>query len=341
MENCLVKTLKGTVQNDSLLKIGETAIKFDVATTVSDDYLAINVQPLNNKTIKVYTKNGTFMNSDYSVADGTEKTFAPGNVYTLRVSNTGTTLIIADKYNIRISPAHGSFDHKGIHFNLDDTRWGEASGGGSLSYRGFSDMTGNLHKCFNGAYTAIELTNCFSFGGSINGDFSVAQGFNCNSTHIEGKFANSFIDNSKTNITTLDLQNSAVSDDIANFPLCSALNVLRISGSSKITGNIANLQHMDSLTRIEISNLSLTGSLPSLYVGNNVTDLYIDGMQGVNGSLEDFAQACVNRGRTSGTLKVLLTNTSVTYNGELAANVNPNWKIVFSGSGYTITPGWT
>lgn len=338
MDNCLVTKLKGVVDNDNLLKLGEMVVKFDVAETVSDDFLAITVS--NTKPCVATVKNGTFMNSDYSASEGTEKSIPADTAVVLRVSNTGADVHITEKYTLNVSYATYGYFHKGIHFNLtEDTRYGYNTFNEGIILRGFEDMTGELNK-LKGSFTWFDLTNCFSFGGTINGDFTVANDFNGNSTLIGGVFANSFIDKSKAFIQQISIQQSAIYDDIANFPVCSQLNLLRLSGGNKLYGNIANFPQLPLLQYLYFDDIrNISGELSSLYAANTMVDLGVFNT-GITGSLEDFAQACVGRGRTSGTLKINLGGTAITYQGVPATNTNWYWTITFNGSGYTITSGW-
>ena len=109
---------------------------------------------------------------------------------------------------------------------------------------------------------------------------------------------------------------------------------------TKLYGDIANLPQMPLLQLLYFDKQrNITGTLSSLYASNVMSDLRI-GETGITGSLEDFAQACVGRGRTSGTLKIDLHETDITYQGVPATNTNIYWTITFNGSGYTITSGW-
>lgn len=338
MRNCTVTKLKGVVDNDNLLKLGEMIVKFDVAETVSDDFLAIRVN--NTKQCVATVKNGTFMNSDYSASEGTEKTIPAATDVILRVSNTGAEVRITEKYTLGVYYATFGYFHKGIHFNLtEDTHFGyDTINNMGVGFRGLEDMTGELNK-LKGSFTYADFVNCFSLGGTINGDFTVANDFNCNSELVGGVFANSFIDKSKAFIKQVNMQQNVICDDIANFPVCPQLNQMYLNGS-KLYGDVANFPQLPLLQLLNISKQrNIVGTLSSLYVANVMTQLAIANT-GITGSLEDFAQACVGRGRTSGTLKIDLGETAITYQGAPATNTNWYWTITFSGSGYTITSGW-
>ncbi len=335
MGNCLVTKLKGTVDNNNLLKLGEIAIRFDVAETVSDDFLAIRVDTQEAGVARVI--NGTFMNADRSAAEGTTKNLAAQSSNILRVSNTGATLIIPNKYTSMILPNAQSWFHKGIHFDLNEVFVGKTFSGTGIPYRGMEDMTGDF-KALKGNFTYIDLMNCFSFGGDINeGDFVVSADVNINSSKVTGVFANSFIDKSKATITGINIQGSKIADDIANIPVMPSLLTFRLTYAD-LFGNIANFPHLENMIYLEIhGNTNIEGDIAALYIPNTVETVNVQNTS-ITGALEDFAQACVTRGRTSGIIKVNIGGTTITVNGSHSEQWY--WQIVFNGSGYELVSGW-
>lgn len=89
------------------------------------------------------------------------------------------------------------------------------------------------------------------------------------------------------------------------------------SSNTKITGDIKYLGNMVSL------NGSTTGD-PAINITNS----------GIYGDFEEFAQALFDNGKHSETIMCIMSNTQVTYNGEI---INGNATISFTEEDFTIT----
>lgn len=331
--DCINTQYLAVIDNDSLLGLGEMVVKFDLAQTVSDDFLAVQV--INSKPFNAKVINGTFMNADYTASEGTEKNLDANTNYVLRVSNTGAKLHLSEKYTLKVFPPHTSYNHGGIHFNLtDDTAYSYAPQSGNIALRGMKNMTGELNK-IKGTFGYADFIGCSDFGGTINGDFTITQGFNMTSSGVSGVFANSFIDKSKASITSVNIQDSKIADDIANFPVCSQIVLITLSNSPYITGDVANFPHMDSLQYLYLDSISnLGGVLANLYA-KSLVELKVNNTA-ITGSLEDFAAAQVASpiSRTSGTL-VVTCNGIITLGGTAVANGTTK-TITFSNGSYSI-----
>lgn len=99
--------------------------------------------------------------------------------------------------------------------------------------------------------------------------------------------------------------------------------------------DIDQLVHSTKIVQLILnSNKRTKGSIMSFV--NSAKSLYYLDLFGtsVEGSVEDFAQACVNAGRKSGSFTLNVANTNATYKG---SNVTAALKIAFSESGYTIS----
>lgn len=306
MGNCLKTQLKESVDNNNLFKMGEFAITFDVAEAASDDYLAISV--LYDIAASARVINGTFMDDTYTSPEGTTKSINAEEVTVLRVSNTGATLILSDKYNIKyLNPITDSYDHKGISFNINELKY--TTFDYNLYWKGLTDIKGDINN-IKGNLNIINLINCFGVSGSINGSINPLNTFICNSKDINGLFANSFISSNAATLTNVQIQNSNIIDNIANIPLMDNLTELILSDNNKLSGYIDNL-NVNNTKNIEI-NLSYTA---------------------VEGTLEGFANNCITNGRTSGTITIIGTSSGITYNGETFEGTK---TIIFSNGSYSV-----
>lgn len=99
--------------------------------------------------------------------------------------------------------------------------------------------------------------------------------------------------------------------------------------------DIDQLIHSTKMVQIILNGKKGTkGSLLSF--ANSAKSLYYLDLFGtsVEGTVEDFAQACVDAGRISGSFTLNVANTNVTYQGSVPYGA---LKIAFSASGYTVT----
>lgn len=109
--------------------------------------------------------------------------------------------------------------------------------------------------------------------------------------------------------TLIEIQNSQISGDIKNLPV--TVTQLYLSSNPNLYGNIASLGKHTSLNTVRFNYNA-----------------------GISGSLEEFAQAQVDNGRTSGTIGVQGIDSNITYQG---VPLTAHHTITFSNGSYTIS----
>ena len=102
-----------------------------------------------------------------------------------------------------------------------------------------------------------------------------------------------------------------------------------------LTGNLNELKFSPSVTEFNVCATDISGDIKDFVsLLPNLVRILVTSCANVGGSIEEFAQACLDAGKTSGVIKVDARLTNVRYNG-----VVPNcdrFDITFSGDTYTV-----
>lgn len=132
--------------------------------------------------------------------------------------------------------------------------------------------------------------------------------------------------------TSFTIQYSSLELDIGELNLGTALTSLYLFSSPNIVSTLAGLGSFTSLANLNVQGSRCSGDISSLSECKGLLLLQIGNNSNITGNLEDFAEA-MNVNRTSGTLSLRTTGSSITYQGNV---VNSNKTITFTGSGYVI-----
>lgn len=116
-----------------------------------------------------------------------------------------------------------------------------------------------------------------------------------------------------TSLTEVNFKSTNVDGDISSLSALENVEILYLD-STDVIGDISVLENMHSLTTLTLNGaMGLYGNISALAKTNcNYAHLY--GTQ-VTGSLEELVAALIANGRTSGTIRMRLPNTGITYNG--------------------------
>ena len=212
MENCLVKKLKGTVNNENLPVLGEMVIHFN---STGENHFIINGTSGNikvkNNVVKI-SRGGT---EAYSLPFGGEKIIFPAGEYDILIDN---------KYGLswlyRVNVSSWTFSG-GFSFNLDDLKYAEG-----LTYLNFNSNVrvisgGSLESLRGKAITEFGIAG--NFGGSLeaiaNSQSAIAGTMRCRGTEVTGDInaivtMPTFVDGT---LTSVALDDSKVSGDIQSF----------------------------------------------------------------------------------------------------------------------------
>ena len=241
---CLVTKLNGTVNNDSLLKLGEVKFKFNkVANPTSDTrnfYITVN-KPT---TLKI-NGGGFFTDKNLIENKGDTLTIDANSSGLYFVSNNDVEISVIDKYNLTSLR------------NYDNI----ATSGKEDYSNKFKDFDLSDIICCT-ALESVLVVNT-----SLKGDIKYLCNLPkmnyimLNNTSVSGDIA-SF--SKLVNLTNFSVSNTSVSGDIASFSKLVNLTNLNVSNTS-VSGDIASFSKLVKLTSsLLIENTFISGDLGTL-----------------------------------------------------------------------------
>lgn len=248
MNKCLVTKLNGTVDNDSLMHIGEFRIKLGKVSNPTKDSQLIKLGVTSDTELRI-VGDGYFTDSTLTQNKGKKITISrndevANDVY---VSNGDIELAVMNKYNlIEISMPKKQYNTT-KSFNLDELQYSthlkniEAN-----SSKVYGDLK-SLSKC-------SKIVSTLLSDSLITGNISV------------------FADK---NIGTLNLANTAAVGDISNFKNSSSLSYFYVSDSA-ISGDISVLGNKNILTYLSIANSALYGDISAFKNKPNIKELRLN-----------------------------------------------------------------
>lgn len=142
---------------------------------------------------------------------------------------------------------------------------------------------------------------------------------NFNTENVEGKCSIERIYCSGT--VTLNIDN----------PIFQSASVLQ-NPFGKCSGHLSNLS--STILEIQLSggNNLIKGRLSDIK-STSITRIWVDFTPNISGSIEDFVKSQIAKGRTEGTVDIMMNNAVLTYNGNRATRVSVN----FTGTGATVS----
>lgn len=233
MENCLIQSLKGNVNNPSLPKVG--ALKLKIVNSTAQSSLSkqgVVINAVGDTRVET-TGSGYFGKgslADMETHHYTDETFSDptGNF----VFSEGDYYVnVFNKYNIkgfRVNSNTSSI----INVNIDELKYSINLEELVVSKNSYGDVA-NLAEL-------TLLTVC-----------------NLSSSLIEG---NTSVFADKTSLTELQLTNSKVTGDIEDFANLTALTDLRCAATA-IGGDISSLGKLTSLTTLNLRSSKVRGSV--------------------------------------------------------------------------------
>jgi hypothetical protein len=87
------------------------------------------------------------------------------------------------------------------------------------------------------------------------------------------------------------------------------------AGWQNLDGELKDLQHVPTLTYIDLTRCDVSGNVSGLGVLVALTTLNLSNLPDVTGNIEDMLDAMVTNGRVAGTLSVNGTTSGIKYNG--------------------------
>lgn len=227
---CLITKLTGSVQNDSLMKIGEMRINVCKVDTPTATTQKLTLSFNKNVTISI-VGNGYFTDSDLSQNKGKNMSFTENEQKDVYVSNGDFEISITDKYSLtyaRIASCMYISDIGDLKYSKDLKRlYTSRKTGGDLSalkdkfslitlYCNSSAMTGDLSS----------LSNCTKLENLL-----------CNNTAITGDLSSL---KEMSSLMELICQETEIKGDLSSLTKMS--NLLTLHCSTDVSGSIDSLQ---------------------------------------------------------------------------------------------------
>ena len=266
MGKCLVTKLNGTVNNSSILRLGEMRFKInkvDVPTEgtqvlglfvntpskveiIGDGYFTDkNLQENKGKSLSIdSTTNGIFVSSTSDVEVALLGKYAITRINSYYNNQPNDTVYAKNKF-----------------FDIDDLKYSTALITLNLPYSQVSGDVVNLKNLT--ALTTLNLAGTQVSGDVVNlKNLTALTTLSLAGTQVSGDVVNL---KNLTALTTLNLANTRVSGDIVNLKNLTALTTLNLYGEhTSLTGNIDELSALSKCTEISFKYSKLTGNLAAL-----------------------------------------------------------------------------
>ena len=313
--NCLVTKLKTTVNNNSLLKIGEMRLE---AKTENEKAKRVNFSAY---PAVIETLDGSMsLTTDKTLLTGlTNKLTITGGDFDFYTKTQNIVLSILNKYKIR------SVSCFGTTLNLDDLK--PCANFESLEA---VNCKGSLESIKD---KPMNIINTVTFEqaqdiASLSG-LTVLTRLNLSGTNVSGDIASL---SGLTALTGLVLLKTNVSGDIASLSGLTALTSLNFM-STPISGDITSLSGLTALKTLNMYNsgTNVSGDIAGLGRLTALTNLSLYGPS-ASGEIVDFVISQRSNGRTSGNMAIS-TNKIITFNGK--ALIEGNYTISWTESSIT------
>lgn len=238
MGNCLVTKLKGSVNDPSILRLGELRVHFDKVSAPTGATQGINVTFDKECSLEVLGSDEAHF-TDVTLAENKGKKISvPVGTNSIVVSNTDCDVAILNKYAIT------SF--KTLNYNYKENPASKVVDASDFKYsKGLTELVLNGMQAsgdIESLRDLVKLSNFSIYGcRKITGDISNLKNL--------------------TSLTQLVLNSVPVTGDIANISGMTGMISLDIA-NTKVTGNIEALKNMTRLSSLNIEGLSgLSGNL--------------------------------------------------------------------------------
>ena len=255
MGKCLVTKLKGAVDNQNLLRIGEMRIKFNKVSNPTDTTQCIIFKVSRDTKIEIIG-DGYFTDSSLAQNNGKNLTIRANVSTEVYVSNNDIEFSIPDKYaiaNIFVKEQYrgnASFDIEGLKFST--------------------------------SLTNLYLTNMPAYGDiAALKNLTALTNINLDNTQISGDIAAL---KNLTALTKLTASNTQISGDIAALKNLTALTKLTAS-NTQISGDIAALKNLTALTNINLDNTQISGDIINLKNLTKLTNMQFKNVTGLTGDM--------------------------------------------------------
>lgn len=258
MENCLITKLKGVVDNDNLLKVGELSIKIFSEDAPAANNRTMSVVAAKNLVIKI-VGDGYFTDSTLITNKGKELSVKANVLTKFIYSNGDYNIVIGDKYSlVDFNTYEVGVTNTLYQLHIEDFKY---SKGLHDLYITTSNITGNMFSTkdlpniyrvyFNNSNVEGNLElfkysvklDSLNVGGKITGDISVLSNLNLRECIIANKYITGDISvfENYSNLEILNISNSMVYGDISVLKKLPKLKMLSCSNNNKLSGNLGDV----------------------------------------------------------------------------------------------------
>lgn len=292
MEKCLVTKLTGSVNNSSLLRIGEFRIKKQKVVSPTKDTQCFNIGVKFDTDINIMG-NGFFTNENLSENNGVSLKRTNSSLGSLYVNNADDINIsVLNKYNIEsLVCQSGSFT-----FDIDE-----------LKYSKYLSYLYLFNNCAKGDISSLK--NCYALENLI-----INSG-----TNIYGDIASL---KELMSLTKINLYGAKLNGNLGSLSTLTKLTELNLFNAkgSDIYGDIASLRGLTNLAQINLYGAKVNGSLDSLSTLTKLNTIAIQGLSGSIDSLRNLSKLVylsINGGTFTGDLALLPSTCNfVSFNGD-------------------------
>ena len=248
MGKCLITKLNGSVQNDSLLRIGEFCIKVSKVESPTADSQKFSVRNTKDTQLRIIG-DGYFTNETLTENKGKVMDIAANTETLVYYSNGDYEIAVSEKYSLTTI---------GIFLS---TAW--------------KNFTGKLSFDIESLKYSPNIVQLFLSNTQVTGDIAVLgkltslRVVQLSNTQITGNIA---VLGKLTSLTNLALENTQVTGDIAVFGKLTGLTEIPSVSNTKVTGDISVYKNTRA-NQLRFAGTSVYGDLSAL--PNNV--LWVQG----------------------------------------------------------------
>ena len=264
MGKCLVTKLNGTVNNSSILRLGEMRFKINKVDVPTEGTQLL----------------GLFVNTPSKVeiiGDGyfTDKNLQENKGKSLSIDSTTNGIFVSStsdvevallgKYAItRINAYYNNQPNNIVYtknkfFDINDLKYSTALISLNLPNAQVSGDVVNLKNLT--ALTTLNLAGTQVSGDVVNlKNLTALTTLNLAGTQVSGDVVNL---KNLTALTTLNLAGTQVSGDVVNLKNLTALTTLNLAGT-QVSGDVVNLKNLTALTTLNLANTRVSGDIANL-----------------------------------------------------------------------------
>ena len=342
MENCLVTKLKGVVENGSLIKIGHMVFNVKERSTSSASIRFTSVNSM-----QITALDGGYFSTTEEGEHLTSMTISAYTDTFLYFANANFRVDISNKYDLLVFECNAT---NAFEVNLSDMAYCNRLQVLGLTYcnvngdiediknlsslvqlkAAYSNIKGDIANLVGLTnLTLINLIGNSSIFGDINSLASInsLQTVYLEDTKVSGELSSIL---NITGLTEINVAGTDINVNIAAISGMSSIQVLSL-GNTATSGSLSSIVNVPTLRSLGLNITNVTGSISDISTLTELTELKV-GSTSVNGTIESYAQGLINNGKTSGSVRVQMNESGVTYQG----NSYTFCTITINGSSYTV-----